>query len=523
MNTNELDDSLIRALMQPNRFPYPVSVVERLETHISWLLLAGDYVYKIKKPVDFGFLDFSSLERRRFFCLEELRLNRRLAPTVYLDVISIGGSPAKPEFGREPAIEYAVKMHRFAENDLLDHKLQQNALTNADFIALAQTLAVFHAELPPTAEGSGYGTPDAIAAPARQNFEQLVRLLGSEHQPRLSALRAASEIEFQRRRPQFAERLNAGNVKECHGDLHLGNIVMLDGRPTPFDGIDFNPNLRWIDVINDIAFLVMDLQFRQRSDLAYVFLNAYLQYGGDYRALQVLHFYLGYRAMVMAKVGAIRSAQLGGGENGRWQRYLQLAEDYYVPALLPRLLITKGLPGCGKTTISQQVLERLPAIRIRSDVERKRLFGMAAEQRSGSSIDAGIYTQAATEKTYDRLLELSRLILRSGFNVIIDAAFLRQAERNRFADMASQCGVEFLILDIDCPEPLLMQRLQQRQIQARDASEADLTVYRRLKAFNEPITAQERPYTLSLHNGEHSITSIPDGLPLLTALQYRAK
>ncbi|WP_150046058.1 MULTISPECIES: bifunctional aminoglycoside phosphotransferase/ATP-binding protein [Methylomonas] len=522
MNTGELDDSLIQALMQPNRYPYPVSAVERLETHISWLLLAGDYVYKIKKPVDFGFLDFSSLERRRFFCQEELRLNRRLAPTVYLDVIPIGGSPVQPEFGCEPAIEYAVKMCRFAETDLLDHKLQQNALTNEDITALAETLAVFHAELPPAAAGSDYGTPDAIAVPARQNFEQLVRLLGTEHQPRLSALRIASESEFQRCRLQFAERLHAGNVKECHGDLHLGNIVMLNGRPTPFDGIDFNPNLRWIDVINDIAFLVMDLQFRQRSDLAYGFLNAYLQYGGDYPALQVLHFYLGYRAMVMAKVGAIRSAQQGGVENGRWQRYLQLAEDYYAP-VSSRLLITKGLPGCGKTTVSQQVLEQLPAIRIRSDVERKRLFGMAAEQRSGSPIDGGIYTQAATEKTYDRLLELSRLILQSGFSVIVDAAFLRQAERCRFADLANECGVEFMILDIDCPEPLLIQRIQRRQIQAQDASEADLAVYRCLKAFNEPIAAQERPYTLSIHNGEHSLAVMPDGLPLLTALQRKAK
>lgn len=497
MVKGDLDCTLIESLKNPACYPHPAEAIRLLETHISWVLLAGDFVYKIKKPVDFGFLDFSELAQRHLFCREELRLNRRLAPSLYLEVVGIGGSPQRPIFDAEPAIEYAVKMRRFAEEDLLDHVLAREALTRQHMQRLAESLVEFHAGLPSTATDSGYGDADAVALPARQNFQQLALLLDESHAARLASLQAASEQEFAACGGLFEQRLRTGHVRECHGDLHLGNIVLLDGQPTPFDGIEFNPALRWIDVMNDIAFLLMDLQRRQRPDLAYAFLDTYLQAGGDYAGLSVLRFYLGYRAMVMAKVSAIRAAQLGGPNGqGQCRRYLDLAEQYY-RAPQPGLLITHGLPGCGKTTVSQLVLERLGFIRIRSDVERKRLFGLQPQQASHSALDGGIYSAEATVKTYRHLLRLAEAILRTGFSVIVDAAFLKQAERRQFQALANQLHLPFAIVDVTVDEALQRQRIARRQ---NDASEADIAVLDLLKNASEPLTAEERNYAVELHN-----------------------
>ncbi len=485
MVNRDLDDTLILALLNPACYPHPVDSVRLIETHISWLLLAGDYVYKIKKPVDFGFLNFTDLDKRGFYCHEELRLNRRLSAGLYLDVVEIGGSTAQPVFGLEPTIEYAVKMQRFSEHELLNHLLQQDRLTSRHLHDLAATLVQFHAQLPATANTGDYGDAVAIGEPARQNFQQLSDLLGKPHFERLKHLQLANEQEFQRCLTLFAQRQASGWIRECHGDLHLGNIVLLDGRPTPFDGIEFNPALRWIDVMNDIAFLVMDLLQRQRADLAYDFLNAYLQISGDYAGMGVLRFYLGYRAMVMAKVCAIRAAQTDG-DLSQCQTYLSLAERIYA-ATTPFLLITFGLPGCGKTTLSQKVLESYQAIRIRSDVERKRLFGLQAHESSRQEL----YSPEATQQTYQRLQDLAHTILLAGFSVIVDAAFLRQQERTQFKGLADSCRIPFTILAIRVDETLQRQRLRQRQ---NDASEADETVLDALQSVCQPLSSWEWQY-----------------------------
>ena len=492
-----IDERLIDSLMNPACFPHPVTAIEKLETHISWLLLAGDFVYKIKKPVDFGFLDFSELAKRQFFCHEELRLNRRLAPSLYLDVISIGGSADKPVLGVEPAIEYAVKMRRFAEDALLHHLLLQNKLTVQHLESLAYTLAQFYADLPPAAFNAGYGNAEAVAIPARQNFQQLAQLLNTNYADQLANLQTASELEFGRCLPLFTQRLQAGNVRECHGDLHLGNIVLINDQPIAFDAIEFNPALRWIDVMNDIAFLLMDLQQRKRPDLAYAFLDSYLQVSGDYGGLAVLKFYLGYRAMVMAKVTAIRAAQVGPSANlAQTERYLALAEKFYM-ARQPALIITFGLPGCGKTTVSQLVLQKYQAIRLRSDVERKRLFGLQALERSNSASVGDIYSKQATQQVYRQLLILARDILQFGFPVIVDAAFLKVQEREQFQNLAEELALPFVILAISVDDNLQRQRLNQRQ---NDASEADEVVLDKLKSAYQALSTVERKYAVELIN-----------------------
>jgi aminoglycoside phosphotransferase family enzyme/predicted kinase len=485
---------LIDALLDPGRYPHPAKTVRLLETHISWVLLAGRHAYKIKKPVDLGFLDFTDLKKRHFYCHEEIRLNRRLAPQLYLDVIAIGGSPRQPVLGAEPAFEYAVRMRRFSNAHLLDNLAAQGRLTSRHIDHLAATLARFHAGLPPAEPESRYGTPEAIAAPVRHNFQQVAALLDASDA--LNNLQLASEQEYIRCLPLFEQRRRDGFIRECHGDLHLGNIVLLKGLPVAFDGIEFEPNLRWIDIVNDIAFLIMDLQHRGHADLAFRFLNAYLENSGDFQGLGVLRFYLAYRAMVRAKIAAIRASQTtADSAMAECRSYLALA-GCSLQKGRPALIITHGLPGCGKTTISQTALERLQAIRLRSDVERKRLFGLAAHESSGGNI----YSPKATQRTYAHLLQLAGKLLELDFPVIIDAAFLKRTERLEFQALARKRHIPFIILSVQTETTLLRQRIKQRQQLGNDASEADLAVLEKLQAVCEPLQAEELAATVEFVN-----------------------
>ncbi|MGP1680445.1 MAG: AAA family ATPase, partial [Burkholderiales bacterium] len=445
-------DRLIAALRQPACYAHAVERVELLQTHISCVLLAGDYAYKIKKPVNLGFLDFSTLAARKLYCEEELRLNRRTAPALYLDVLAIGGSESAPVLGGGGApIEYALRMRRFEQDALLDRMARRGALTPQHIDALARGLAAFHAEIERAGAGAAYGSPERILAPALQNFEQMLPLASAKADIALLArLRDWTRREHAALAAVFAARKRDGWVRECHGDLHLGNIALLGGVPTPFDGIEFNPDFRWIDVMNEVAFLVMDLLDHGLPRLAFRFLNAYLEFTGDYAGLRVLRFYLVYRALVRAKVSCLRAHQAGiaahekGELEREYRRHLNLAERLAAPAHAA-MLIMHGLSGSGKTTIAQNLLEALGAVRLRSDVERKRLFGIAAGERSGSGLDAGLYTAAASERTYARLAELAREVLAAGYPVIVDAAFLKHDERERFAALALVAGARFLI------------------------------------------------------------------------------
>lgn len=465
------------------------------ETHISWVLLTGCDAYKIKKALDLGFLDFSTLKKRHFYCTEELRLNRRLAPDLYLDVVAIGGSPEVPVPGGEPAIEYAVHMRRFPRSAMMDRLLADGHITAAHIDQLAATIAEFHAALPPAAADSAFGSPAAIQNAVLENFAQLAPLLGTPADLKmLEQVREASAREFAACEPLFRQRKASGCVRECHGDLHLGNIVLLDDTPVPFDGIEFSATLRWIDTISEIAFTVMDLMQRGQPQLAWRFLNAYLQNSGDYSGVSVLRFYLAYRAMVRAKVAAIRADQEDPAqaqhELNACRGYLELARDC-LTRRRPALIITHGLPGCGKSTFAQLALERLGAIRIRSDVERKRLFGLAALADSRSQTGGGIYSEEATRRTYARLHELARGLIEAGFPVIVDAAFLRHAEREHFRALANEMGAPFIIASVQTDETVLKERLMQRSSRGNDASEAGISVMQKLQLAQEPLHDQE--------------------------------
>src|SRR5450759_1174827 len=499
-----LQRQLVDALCAPRFFPRKPKVEE---THISWVVLTGHDAYKIKKAVDLGFLDFSTLQARHFFCTEELRLNRRLAPALYLDVVAIGGSPEQPVLDGEPAIEYAVHMRRFPQTGLMHRMLAHGLVTPAHIDKLAVVIADFHNALAPAAADSPLVATAAIKTAALQNFEQLPQLLSAPNDmATLEDVRQASALEFAACEPLFRQRAAEGCVRECHGDLHLGNIVVLDDMPTPFDGIEFSASLRWIDVISEISFTVMDLMQRGRPHLAWRLLNAYLEITGDYQGCGVLRFYLAYRAMVRAKIAAIRASQRGVAkarlELKSCRNYLVLAHDC-LTRRRPALIITQGLPGCGKSTFAQIALERLGAIRIRSDVERKRLFGLAALANSKAQTDADIYSEDATRRTYARLHELARGLLAAGFSVIVDAAFVLHAERESFRALAQDMDVHFVIASLQTDAALLAERLALRSSRGNDASEADISVLQKLQVFQEPLRDREGVASVTfINNGD---------------------
>ena len=489
---------LVQALRDPACYPHPVGSISIIETHISFIVLTGTFAYKIKKPVDFGFLDFTTLEKRRFFCQEELRLNARLAPEIYLEVVPIGGTGDAPRVGEgAQAIEYAVKMLEFRQEALADRVLARGELTARHMDLLAALVAEFHTRAQCSRESDGYGSPQAILACVAQNFSQIRAVPDhAAHRQVLDDIETWTQQEYTRLHPVFAERKREGRVRECHGDLHLGNIVFLEGEPRAFDCLEFNPDLRWIDVMNEVAFLVMDLRAANRPDLARRFLNTYLEFCGDYGGLRVLPYYLAYRAMVRGKIGLIRARQLDPGNEGRGpllescRRYLELASSCTRPA--PGFLaITHGFSGSGKTTLSQPLVERSGAIRIRSDIERKRMHGIASMNHLQPGIANGLYSTDVTDSTYQRLLDLAGTILDSGHGVIVDATFLQRRHRDLFRALATRARVPFSIIDFGVPKEILLSRIIVRLRQGQDASDADLGVLEHQLATHEPLQPDE--------------------------------
>jgi uncharacterized protein len=468
--------------------------VLRVETHISFVLVARDFAYKFKKAINPGFLDFTTLALRRRFCDEELRLNRRLAPALYLDVVTVTGRPDAPRLsGSGVVIDCAVRMRPFPQDDLWDRIAARGALQASHTDALVGPLCDFH-RAAAVADATGWlGSAAQVRAPVLDNLVALGTLFtGAADRARLDRLRTWEDEAFSSLQGVFTERLRAGRVRECHGDLHLGNVAQIDGRPTVFDGIEFNDDFRWIDVMSDLAFLAMDLQAHGRADLGQRFVNAYLERSGDYAGTRVLRYYTVHRALVRAKVAALRASQQAGAATAQAQAYLDMALAA-IGTPRPALLITHGPSGSGKTTLTQGLIESLGAIRIRADVERKRIFGLDALARSNSALNAGLYASEATRATYSRLCELARPALQGGFCVVLDATFLRRAQRDLARQLAADLGLRFFIIDFSTDEAVLRERVSRRAARADDASEADLAVLAAQLRDAEALGPDERP------------------------------
>ncbi|WP_193075741.1 AAA family ATPase [Pseudomonas sp. FME51] len=493
-----MSQTLLTALQDPALYDHPVTGFTLMETHISWVILTGDFVYKIKKPVNFGFLDYSTLEQRAHFCAEEVRLNRRLAPELYLDVIAIHGSETEPNLrGDGPAIEYMVKTRQFRQQDLLGNMQRAGELAPAHIDSLAATLADFHRQIERAPLDSIWGQPEQVHAPVAQNFEQIRPLLSDPADlAQLEQLEQWAHTTFQRLIPQLAQRKAEGLIRECHGDIYLDNVTLIDGQVTLFDCIEFNDAFRWIDVMSDVAFMAMDLEDRGLSDLSQQFVNVWLEHTGDYAGLGVLNYYKAHRAMVRAKVALLSLApditeQRRAEIMTRYHGYITLAESY---TEIPRRfgLLTHGVSGSGKSTLSQQLVSRLGVIRIRSDIERKRLFGSDGHGR----LDAGLYSADLSQQTYTRLAQLAAQILAAGYPVVVDATHLQQAQRQQVRQAIEDQGAPCLILHCQASLDTIEIWLNERQRKGGDPSDADIHVVRHQLEQLESLNEDEQQITL---------------------------
>lgn len=494
---------LISTLQEPRCYPHPVDRVELIETHISWLLLTGEHVYKIKKPLDLGFLDFRELDARRHFCEEELRLNRRLAEPVYEAVVPITGTPEAPRVnGEGTAIEYAVRMRQFDPEQTLDRLCDRGELTPEHLDELAGRVAAFHETVPALPPDSPLGDPEALKEAMTDNLTTaLEKLEDTADRQQAQALLEWTRDTFEQQRERIQRRLSEGHVRECHGDLHLGNIALFEGRITVFDCIEFNPGFRWIDTANDLAFLLMDLQSRGHPEWSARVLNQYLEYGGDFDALPLLRLFSAYRAMVRAKIALLSPAETDGDRQqnlDRYRRYAELAEHY---SLIPQpwLAATTGYSASGKSRLSAALAEQFSMIRLRSDVERKRLFGLRPTDFSDSAQDDGIYTQEATRQTYQRLERLAREALATGYPVIVDSAALRRDERNALAEVAESLAIPFVLIACEAPETVLRERIRERGRQTGEVSEANEAILEQQLRDSDPIGDDERSHTIHVH------------------------
>lgn len=533
--------ALVAALCDPAAYPHPVARVQLIETHISSILLAGPWAYKLKRPVALGFVDLSTRAARQHDCLEELRLNRRLAPGLYRDLVAIHRAGARAWIGAPlhaaaavdgaapPAAvdgqEWAVRMRRFPQTALLSARPLDQPEDAALIERIAAQIAALHQRLPAAPADSPFGRPAAVLAPMQENLRHIRALPGVVDGvlgARLARLEAWTAAQATALEPLLDARHRAGWIRECHGDLHRGNIACLDGEPLIFDALSFNPALRWIDVISEIAFLVMDLSEAGRPALARAALNRYLELTGDYQGATLLRLYLVYRALVRAKVCAIRLGQrtpdnpadaAPGAKTAAapkpvrsadlvrpLRRYLALASRFSARPR-PWLVLTCGLAGSGKTHLALALRRRLPLIHLRADIERKRRFGLVAQARPADQPGAGaaagpidratLYSAEATAATYAQLLAQAGALLQAGCGVLVDASFLRQDARRPFLALAGAGGWHCRILHLEAPLAVLEQRVAARAARGTDPSDADRAVLHAQLARCEALTPHE--------------------------------
>jgi uncharacterized protein len=476
---------IVAALTDPGIYPHPVDRVELVETHISWVFLAADRVYKVKKPVALGFLDFTTLERRRFFCEEEVRLNRRLTRDVYLGVVELNGRDAITFGGPGPTREVAVMMRRLPHERMLDALVRRGAAEPALVEELGRIVARFHATAPTGGEIDELGGLATVSANWNENFAQTAALppavLPDEWRRRLQAW---TQAFMQREASRFAARVAAGRSRDCHGDLQAQHVCCTEPIQI-FDCIEFNHRFRYGDVAGEIAFLAMDLERLGRPDLAVRFLNAYLEASGDYDAVPLLDFYRAYRAFVRGKV-------LGFQIEARPETAAK-ARDRFALALRyterrdpPRLLITTGVVGSGKSSVAREVAARLGAIVVRTDALRKRLAGLALTERREAGFGEGLYSPEMGRRTYAEAMAVATKILDAGWPVVLDGAFSAAAQRKQAREAAARTGVPFAVLWCDAPDPVLAERLRRRAHDPDEVSDARLDLLPEHRARYEP-------------------------------------
>lgn len=492
MTTAELPP-LIRALLEPSAYPHPVERVELRQTHISFVLLAGEHVYKIKKAVDFGFLDYSTLAKRRFYCHQEVHLNSRLCAGTYLGVLPIRESAGRVTIGGPGrTLEYAVHMRRLPAERMMDRLLAEGKVTEEMVRELAHRLADFHARAETSPRIAAIGAK-GIRYAWEENFRQWAPFIGrtlTAEQDRI--LRAFGERFFAVKTDVLAHRVSSGRIRDCHGDLRSDSVCFTDGLCI-YDCIEFNRRFRYTDVAGDVGFLAMDLDYRRHPALGQAFVQEYIKTSGDAALAEVIDFYKCYRAAVRGKVEGFLLAQpeVPASEKRRARaaarRYFQLACRYAEALKPPLLLVTCGLAASGKSTLARRLAEDRSLEVISSDVVRKRLAGIAPTERRPEAFGRGIYTAEFTERTYAALLEEARACIGRGRSVVLDATYLRRDHRRQASRLAREVGAQFACILLLAGDDLVRRRIEKRLREGADPSDANWAVYvRQKRRFQRP-------------------------------------
>jgi aminoglycoside phosphotransferase family enzyme/predicted kinase len=489
----------LHGLLLPAAYSHAVDSVELVQTHLSWVLLTGRFAYKIKRPVQYPFIDLRAAEHRAFLCHEELRLNRRFAAELYLEVCTITAGNGKARIGGDgEIIEHAVRMIQFGRQDELDRLLAAGRIEPATLEAFGRNLADIHSRLPVVLADAPWGRADRVGSLVLENLEQCMHACAPYGEPgRLYALRGMLSERLEQSVPRLEGRRAAGRVRECHGDLHARNVIMRDGRLLAFDCMEFSDEFRWIDVADEIAFLVADLNALGHAADAHAFFNGYLAESGDYDACRVLDLYEAHRALVRAKVTALGWKDLArtrevdfGLARRQYETYARVAHAALAPKR-PLLVLVGGLSGSGKTRLASRLAPSLGAIHLQSDVERKRLAGLPGSARTGSPVQQGLYAPDVSMRTYEHLARCAEQVTDGGFPALVDATFGRREDRARFRALAARLGVPVRLLHCRASPEVLRRRVSQRHALGTDASEADLDVLRWQEAHAEPVGTDE--------------------------------
>jgi hypothetical protein len=486
--------SMIQALLRPQAYREDVTSVELAQTHISYLLFTDRHVYKIRKPVNYGFLDFTTLEQRRDDCHREVDLNRRLSPGVYLGVVEIRSHEGQVTVeGPGETVEYAVKMCRLPQDRLMAHLLPKGQVTTDDVRRLAEKIARFHADAETSPRITALGGVEAVRQDVEENFAQTQRYVGEcLSRDVFDNLEAYSKAFLDAKEGLFRRRAAEQRVRDCHGDLHAAQIFLEDGISI-IDCIEFNERFRYSDVAADIAFLAMDLDFHGRCDLADLFIETYVQASGDPGVLELMDFYKAYRAYVRGKVTCFRLDEPSLSEEEHReiaslaQAYFRLAHSYIGIPASPTLFLVAGLSGTGKSTVAQELARRWGLACISSDITRKGLAGIASTERRVESYGRGIYSSEFSRRTHDAMLMGAREELQGGRSVVLDATFRRAHERVQAVALAQDLGIEAWVIECLLAEAEVRRRLDERQRQEGPISDGRWELFPQQQGEWEPI------------------------------------
>ena len=517
-------------LQKPAFYGPGVTSVQLLQTHISYVALTGTYAYKVKKPVNFGFLDFSTLDKRKYFCEEELRLNKRLSPEIYLDVLPITKTDSTLELnGQGTIVDYALKMKEFPQEQIMTNMLQRGAITEEIIDDLCNRLIAFYSTQQPTEEITKFGEAQAVKQNIDENFEQTKPMIGiTVPKDTFLYIKDAAARFFEQRKDVFERRMNGGRILDCHGDLHSGNIVISDHTIQIFDCIEFNERFRFIDVASDVGFLAMDLDFLNHPYLSSHLIQDYIEKSGDRGIHEVLNFYKSYRAYVRGKVHGFQlndphiDPEIKKEIVKNAKKYFDLSQYYTelfsrdLQTVIPLVFVVSGLTGTGKSTIARKIAVDYHAAQINTDIVRKEDAGIEKYERHHDQFHTGLYSPENIDKTYEQVMDLAAMHLRKKENVVLDATFQRKQYRDMAHDIARAHHATLVLIFCTCPDQVVKQRLEER-LKKKSVSDGRWEIYRQQKKTFEPFSSGETFLSM-----DTSIESYEYRMGFLRTLLYHA-